>query len=64
MAEAWSEHLAELSRSTLFGKADSWYRAANIPGKRRQLLNYPSSDGYLGRLRRCAEHDYEGFVTS
>jgi len=64
MAEAWSEHLAELSRSTLFGKADSWYMAANIPGKRRQLLNYPSSDGYLGRLRRCAEQDYEGFVTS
>ena len=35
---------------------------ANIPGKRRQLLNYPNSDGYLERLRQCAANDYEGFV--
>ncbi len=61
-AEAWTAHLAELADSTLFGLADSWYMGANIPGKRRQLLNYPSSDGYLGRLRRCAENGYEGFV--
>jgi cyclohexanone monooxygenase len=58
---AWTAHLAELADSTLFGKADSWYMGANIPGKRRQLLNYPSSDGYLGRLQRCAEADYSGF---
>ncbi|MEM9563113.1 MAG: NAD(P)/FAD-dependent oxidoreductase [Actinomycetota bacterium] len=61
-AEAWTDHLGELADSTLFGKADSWYMGANVPGKRRQLLNYPSSDGYLSRLARCAENDYEGFV--
>ena len=58
----WSEHLAEWAESTLFGRTDSWYMAANIPGKRRQLLNYPNSDAYLDRLRECAEKDYDGFV--
>ena len=45
----WSQHLAELAESTLFGRTDSWYMAANVPGKRRQLLNYPNSDAYLER---------------
>ncbi|MDY7103181.1 MAG: NAD(P)/FAD-dependent oxidoreductase [Actinomycetota bacterium] len=61
-ARSWSDHLAEFADSTLFGRADSWYMGANIPGKRRQLLNYPSSDAYLARLARCAANDYEGFV--
>jgi len=61
---AWTEHLATLADGSLFGKADSWYMAANVPGKKRQLLNYPNSDAYLDRLRQCAENDYEGFVFS
>lgn len=59
---AWTAHLAEIADSTLFGRTDSWYMAANIPGKRRQLLNYPSSDAYLDRLRSCAADGYAGFV--
>ncbi len=62
MGPAWTAHLAELADATLFGQVDSWYMGANIPGKRRQLLNYPNSDGYLERLRQCAANDYEGFV--
>jgi cyclohexanone monooxygenase len=58
----WTAHLAEWAESTLFGRTDSWYMAANIPGKRRQLLNYPNSDAYLDRLRECAASGYEGFV--
>ena len=58
----WTAHLNDLADSTLFGRADSWYMGANIPGKRRQLLNYPNSDAYLDRLRRCADAGYEGFV--
>ena len=61
-AAAWSEHLAQLADSTLFGRTDSWYMAANVPGKRRQLLNYPSKSMYIDHLRRCAEQGYEGFV--
>jgi len=64
VALAWTRHLAELADSTLFGKADSWYMGANIPGKRRQLLNYPNSDAYLEHLRHNAANGYEGFVFS
>ena len=61
---AWSEHMAEVATMSLFAQADSWYMGANIPGKRRQLLNYPNSDAYLDQLRRCSDADYEGFVFS
>jgi hypothetical protein len=32
---------------TLFGRADSWYMAANVPGKAQQMIKYP-----------CGIHDY------
>jgi cyclohexanone monooxygenase len=60
-AEAWSAHLDEIAAGTLFPLADSWYMAANVPGKRRQLLNHPVSDVYLGRLADCAAEGYSGF---
>lgn len=58
----WSEYLAVVADVTLFGRTDSWYMAANIPGKRRQLLNLPLSDAYLERLEQCADQGYDGFV--
>ncbi|MGH1488133.1 MAG: flavin-containing monooxygenase [Acidimicrobiales bacterium] len=61
-AEEWSDELAGWAEKTLFGKADSWYMGANIPGKRRQLLNIPNSDAYLKALADCAKAGYEGFV--
>ena len=61
-AETWTERLATIAEATLFGRADSWYMGANIPGKRRQLLNMPMSDGYLQRLEDCAAANYDGFV--
>jgi cation diffusion facilitator CzcD-associated flavoprotein CzcO len=59
---AWSRELAQLADATLFGRTDSWYMGANIPGKTRQLLNYPSSSTYIQRLRACAARGYDGFV--
>ncbi len=59
---AWSRELAQLAAATLFGRADSWYMGANVPGKPRQLLNYPSSSVYIDRLRACAANGYDGFV--
>lgn len=61
-AHRWSETMARWAEMTLFGKANSWYMGANIPGKRRQLLNMPSSDVYLQTLRDCADAGYEGFI--
>ena len=48
--------------ATLLGRTDSWYMAANVPGKPRQLLNYPSPGMYVDRLRQCAADGYDGFV--
>jgi len=62
VGDAWTAHLAELAETTLFGRSDSWYMGANIPGKPRQLLNYPNSDVYREKLWHCEENDYEGFV--
>jgi len=60
----WSAHLDQVASMTLLPRADSWYMAANIPGKRRQLLNYPMTDAYLERLHTVAKNSYEGFATS
>ena len=61
-ARAWSAHLDEIAEATLFSRADSWYMAANVPGKRRQLLNHPMSDLYLRRLRDEAAAGYPNFT--
>lgn len=60
-AARWSDVLGNWAEMTLFGKADSWYMGANVPGKRRQLLNMPNSDAYLQALRDCADDGYHGF---
>ena len=48
---------------TLFPKADSWYMGANIPGKPRELLNYPGGVPlYLQMCEASAANGYDGFV--
>ena len=59
--EAWSALLAMVAEQTLLGRTDSWYMAANIPGKRRQLMNLPMTDLYLERIAACAAEGYDGF---
>jgi cyclohexanone monooxygenase len=60
--EAWTEHIAELAAMTLFPRADSWYMGANIPGKPRQLLNYPNAYTYMEQCRESAAKGYRGFA--
>jgi len=58
----WCDHVDELAGLTLFPKADSWYMGANIPGKKRQLLNYPGGIPlYLEKCNASASKGYEGF---
>jgi cyclohexanone monooxygenase len=60
---AWNGHMEELAAMTLFPKADSWYMGANIPGKPRQLLNYPGGTPlYFEMCSRSSDNDYEGFL--
>jgi cyclohexanone monooxygenase len=63
-AEAvWNAHIEEVAATTLFPKANSWYMGANIPGKPRQLLNYPGGlPLYLAKCAECAEAGYAGFA--
>jgi hypothetical protein len=61
-ARAWTKEVDGFAAATLLGKADSWYMAANVPGKRRQLLNYPGTDQYREHLDACAAGGYTGFV--
>lgn len=61
---AWSADLDKIAQNSLIGATDSWYMGANIPGKRRQLLNHPNSDAYLRSLAASAADSYERFVLS
>lgn len=63
-AQEWRRRIDELAERTLFPQAESWYMGANIPGKHRQLLNYPAVQDYLRRMRMCADDNYSGFEFS
>ena len=59
--QKWVEHLDHVASQALLGQTDSWYMAANIPGKKRQLLNYPSTDAYLDFIGAAETNGYQGF---
>jgi len=63
-AESWRRRIDKVGQRTLFPQADSWYMGANIPGKPRQLLNYPAVQDYLRRMRSVADAGYSGFELS
>jgi cation diffusion facilitator CzcD-associated flavoprotein CzcO len=63
--DAWTDHVAEVGRYTLFPKADSWYMGANVPGKKRMLLAYIGGfSNYVGKCNEVAAQDYAGFVAT
>ena len=59
--KTWTKHVADIAAMTLFASTDSWYMGANVPGKPRQLLNYPGVPLYLAMCDESAEKGYEGF---
>ena len=59
---AWTESVAAIGAMTLFPRAKSWYMGDNIPGKLRQLINYPSVVGYTNCLAEVAADGYRGFA--
>lgn len=38
--EEWSKSIQDVAQMTLTPVANSWYMGANIPGKKREMLNY------------------------
>jgi cation diffusion facilitator CzcD-associated flavoprotein CzcO len=56
----WVQHVNEVASHTLYGKANSWYVGANIPGKVRVFMPYV---GGVGAYRKkCDEVAAEGYV--
>jgi len=59
---AWTKQIDDMLAASLFDQADSWYLGANIPGKRRQLLNFPGGvPAYLQKVRDVQAGGYEEF---
>jgi len=59
--DAWAGLMKVIAEMTLFDRADSWYMGANIPGKPRQLLNFPSVVIYMEQCNASAAAGYSGF---
>ena len=58
----WTEMVAQTGAMTLFPEANSWYMGANIPGKKRQLINFPSVSAYAAICDDVARDAYRGFT--
>ncbi len=60
--DAWVEHVAEVARASLFGRANSWYVGANIPGKPRVVMPYTGGQPmYRERCEAVTKAGYAGF---
>lgn len=64
--EAWTAEISAVDDMALFKHAESWYNAANIPGKHRQMLQFPGGfPAYLQHWRTERESGYtKGFMLS
>lgn len=61
----WREHTDEIADMTVFPRAKSWYMGANVPGKKRQSLNYPGGlPMYLQKWADVRADGYCGFEIS
>ncbi len=61
--QEWRDQVHEIAAMTLFPRADSWYMGANVPGKRREMLNWPGGlQLYRLACQAAADADYRGFI--
>jgi hypothetical protein len=60
---AYREHVNEIGAQGLFSQARSWYFGDNIPGKKREALNYMGGlPAYRARCWDCVNKGWEGLV--
>lgn len=63
--QSWAQLVDDIVQQSLFPLADSWYMGANIPGKKRESLNFTGGVPlYLQKCKESADKGYEGFVLS
>ena len=61
--QSWRDQVHTIAGMTLFPRADSWYMGANVPGKVREMLNWPGGlQLYLAACQESAAAGYGGFV--
>jgi hypothetical protein len=60
--ERWKQGIQDDNNKTLLGLTDSWYMVANIPGKKREQLNYLGGIEQYERECRAALKTLEGFT--
>ncbi|KIK58071.1 hypothetical protein GYMLUDRAFT_246433 [Collybiopsis luxurians FD-317 M1] len=61
--EAWNEQVQAVGKMGLYYKADSWYIGANIPGKKREMLQFAAGvPTYIKALNDSAQNGYSGWV--
>ena len=61
MEDEWRGIVRAIGEATLFPQADSWYMGANVPGKTRELLNFPGLHIYRDLCDRAFADDLRGF---
>ncbi len=60
---AWQQKIDAVCEVALFDRAASWYMAANIPGKKVQMLMWPAGlPAYLDEVNTSAANGYPEFV--
>ncbi|MCD2114590.1 NAD(P)/FAD-dependent oxidoreductase [Rhodococcus rhodochrous] len=61
--KSWQNKIDEITSSTLFDRAESWYMGANVPGKKVQMLMYPGGlPMFLHEVNESAANGYPEFV--
>lgn len=57
----WRDDIVATSKMTLITDANSWYMGANIPGKKREMLNYLKGLPTYEKSCRDALENFDGF---
>lgn len=63
--DAWTEHVDETAKTTLFPTADSWFMGVNLndPSKKRTFMLYAGGQqNYRIKCDEVAANNYEGFT--
>lgn len=62
---AWAQLIDDIVQKSLFPLAKSWYMGDNIPGKKRESLNFTGGVPlYLEKCKESVDNGYAGFVMS
>ncbi|THZ99579.1 FAD/NAD(P)-binding domain-containing protein [Aureobasidium pullulans] len=60
-ADKWAADIQEMNEQTLFPLTNSWYMGANIPGKKREQLDYLAGIETYERVCKEAIESWSGF---